>query len=97
MKCIALGLAIGLAFATPLHAQEAPQQKCGPRVALLEKMKQNDITPAGIGVTADGTALVSIVTDANGEWALVVFGTDGSACVVESGSGWTIPLKGKVS
>lgn len=79
-------LALFLLTAT---AQAQPQQLCGDRTAIVERLKTKYYEQLEFrAVLAGNKALMEIYVSASGTWTQLLSSPNGMSCFVASGDGW---------
>ncbi|RJG46486.1 hypothetical protein [Mesorhizobium sp. DCY119] len=76
----------------------ADDPNCAPTSAMASVLKSEfNETPASYGVATDKVALVIFVSPGGETWSAVAVGTDGMACLLQSGKYWTDKPAGQPS
>ncbi|MDJ0826995.1 MAG: hypothetical protein QNJ16_15990 [Rhodobacter sp.] len=88
-KTATYGLAIVLAATTLGAAQAHAQQNCGPREAVIERLKGGfgEGLAAG-GLRSEAQVLEVWAAPETGTWTVLMTRADGISCVMASGTNW---------
>ena len=77
-----------LAAPAALAQQQQPQQPCGPRAQIVQKLgdeyKENQ---QAVGYVNE-TAVLEVFVSAKGTWTIIATGTDGNSCLLSAGKDW---------
>lgn len=86
-----LGVLCSSAFLLASVFAKAQQPPCAPHTEILRWLEdKHGEVPIAIA-KMDGGGLIEVVVSPSGSWSILAIRSDGYACFVASGTGWTKP------